>query len=234
MATFVLAHGAWSAAWAWRRLRPLMQASGHAFYAPTYTGLGERRHLVHEGLDLEAHIADVRAVIETEELSDITLLGHSYGGMVATGVADRVGDRISSLVYLDAFVPRDGQSVFDLLPVAAREGMEAATARDGDGWQLPPNPPPPDTSEDDQTWIARHRCNMPVGCFRQKLKLGAEPSCPRHYIYALKTSPGDPFGQFAERARSEAGWTLHELDVSHSPNITAPDLLMQTLNGIVA
>jgi len=234
MATFVLAHGAWSAAWAWRRMRPLMRESGHDFFAPTYTGLGEKEHLAHAGLNLETHIADVLGVIEAEELSDVVLLGHSYGGMVATGVADRARDRVSTLIYLDAFAPRDGQSVFDLLPEAARQRMEEGAERDGEGWQITPNPSPPDTAEEDLAWINRHRRKMPIGCFRQKLSIGAEPSCPRHYIYALRKSPGDPFGQFAERARSEPGWTLYERDFSHSPNVTAPAMLMETLDAIVS
>lgn len=233
MATFVLAHGAWSAAWAWRRLRPLMAASGHDFFAPTYTGLGEREHLAHPGIDLETHIADVQAVIETEELSDVVLVGHSYGGLVATGVAARLGDKIARLIYVDAFVPRNGDSLFDLIPAELRERMQAGAAAEGDGWLVPPNPTPPDTSPEDQAWISRHRCKMPIGCLSQKLAIDSEPACPRHFIYA-RIKPGiDPFRQFADRAQADEGWTLDELEVSHSPNVTAPELLMETLNRIV-
>ncbi|MEM1164180.1 MAG: alpha/beta fold hydrolase, partial [Pseudomonadota bacterium] len=111
MATFLLAHGAWNGGWAWRKLRPLMQAAGHDFWTPTYTGLGERAHLAHRGIDLDTHIADIMGVIEAEELQDIVLVGHSYGGMVATAVADRARDRVQRLIYVDAFAPRDGDSV---------------------------------------------------------------------------------------------------------------------------
>src|SRR5262245_10668912 len=90
MATIVLAHGAWSAAWAWKKMRPSFRAAGHEFFSPTYTGLGERAHLAHPEIDLGTHIQDVMAVLEFEDLKDVTLLGHSYGGMVATGVADRM------------------------------------------------------------------------------------------------------------------------------------------------
>src|SRR5262249_7881771 len=89
MATFLVAHGAWSAGWAWKKMRPLMAARGHALFAPTCTGLGERAHLAHRDINLETHIADVLAVLEIEDLRDVILIGHSYGGMVATGVADR-------------------------------------------------------------------------------------------------------------------------------------------------
>jgi pimeloyl-ACP methyl ester carboxylesterase len=109
MATFLLAHGAWSAGWAWKKMRPLMAAHGHQLFTPSYTGLGERAHLAHRDLNLESHIADMLAVLEFEALSDVILVGHSYGGMVATGVADCVRDKIRHLVYLDAFAPEDGK-----------------------------------------------------------------------------------------------------------------------------
>ena len=113
-ATFLVCHGAWSAGWAWKKMHPLMAASGHRLVTPTYTGLGERAHLANPSVDLETHIQDILNVIKYEDLRDIVLVGHSYGGMVATGVADRARDRISQLIYVDAFVPEDGQSLLDL------------------------------------------------------------------------------------------------------------------------
>lgn len=228
MTEIVLCHGAWSSVWAWTRMRPLMAEAGHRFWAPTYTGLGARLHLASPDVNLETHISDVMGVIETEELRDVVLLGHSYGGMVATGVADRAFDRVRQVIYLDAFVPGDGHSVFDLLPQDHRSRMSAAVEA-GDGWRIPPNPSPPDTAEADLDWIARHRVPMPVACFQQKLTLSAEPACPRHYIYARRNMPGDPFRPFYERAQSQSGWTAQALDVSHSPNITAPKTLMASL-----
>ena len=126
MATFVVCHGAWSAGWAWRKMRPLMKDAGHTLITPTYTGLGERGHLASPAVDLELHIRDVTAVLEFEDLTDVVLIGHSYGGMVATGVADRAGARIAQLVYLDAFVPQDGQSLFDLQSDATATRMRDA------------------------------------------------------------------------------------------------------------
>src|ERR1700724_4250982 len=119
LATILVAHGAWSAAWAWKKMRPLLRAAGHELLTPTYTGLGERAHLANPAIDLETHIRDVLGVLEFEDLRDVVLLGHSYGGMVATGVADRARDRVAKLIYLDAFVPQDGQSMLDLLPAGA-------------------------------------------------------------------------------------------------------------------
>ena len=100
MATIVLAHGAWSAAWAWKKMRPLFRSASHEFFSPTYTGLGERAHLSNQEVDLTTHINDVAAVLEFEDLKDVTLIGHSYGGMVATGVADKARRRIGQLLIL--------------------------------------------------------------------------------------------------------------------------------------
>src|SRR5437762_13305351 len=106
---FLVCHGAWSAGWAWKKMHPLMQAAGHRLVTPSYTGLGERVHLANPSIDLESHIEDVLNVIKYEDLRDIVLIGHSYGGMVATGVADRARDRVVQLIYVDAFVPKEGQ-----------------------------------------------------------------------------------------------------------------------------
>lgn len=230
---FLLCHGAWSGGWSWKKMHPLMAQAGHRLMAPTYTGLGEREHLASPGIDLDTHIQDILNVIRFEDLNDIVLLGHSYGGMVATGVADRARERVTQLIYLDAFVPRDGQSLFDLNE-GGREPMRKAAAA-GDGYRIPPNPPPPDTPQADLDWLDARRVNMPIKCCETKLKLAhGEPSMPRSYIYCKRTPPGDVFGQFAKRAKSEQGWHYFELDASHAPNVTAPEALMGVLNKIVA
>ncbi len=231
--TILVCHGAWSAGWAWKKMHPLMRAAGPRLLTPTYTGLGERAHLANPSIDLETHIQDVLNVIQYEDLRDIVLLGHSYGGMVATGVADRARDRIAQLIYLDAFVPNDGQSLLDLNE-PARERMREL-AKDGDGWRVPPNPSPPDTSPADLEWLTPRRVHMPVQCFETRLKLhGGELTLPRSYIYCTRIPPGDTFGQFAARTRSEGGWRYFEIDASHSPNVTAPEALMALLEKIIA
>ena len=231
--TFLLCHGAWSGGWSWKKMHPLMGQAGHRLVAPTYTGLGEREHLASPAVDLDTHIQDILNVIKFEDLNDIVLLGHSYGGMVATGVADRARERVTQLIYLDAFVPRDGQSLFDLNE-GGREPMRKAAAA-GDGYRIPPNPPPPDTPQADLDWLNARRINMPIKCCETKLKLGhGEPAMPRSYIYCKRISPADVFGQFARRAKSEDGWRYFELDASHAPNVTAPEVLMKTLQEIVA
>lgn len=234
MASIVLAHGAWSAAWAWKKMRPLFRAAGHDFFSPTYTGLGERAHLARPEVDLSTHIQDVLAVLEFENLTDVTLLGHSYGGMVATGVADKARERIARIVYIDAFAPNDGQSLFDLVGPKAEGNMRAGAAKDGDGWRLPINPMPPDTAPEDVAWASPRRRPQPIRTFEQKLKLESkELPPPRHYIYATRNGPGDVFRQFSTRAKSEAGWKSYELDCSHNPHITCPDALMALLTRIM-
>ena len=199
MATFLICHGAWSAAWAWKKVRPLLRAAGHEVFTPTYTGLGERAHHASRAVNLETHIADVMGVIECEDLTDIVLVGHSYGGMVATGVADRAGPRVARLVYVDAFVPEHGQSLNDLLPERARAQRQEATAQ-GDGWLVAPNPSPPDTSPEDLAWIAPRRRWQPAACFSQPIVLsGTHPAPPRTYVYCTRIGPDDVFGQFAAK-----------------------------------
>ena len=230
--TFLVCHGAWSAGWAWKKMHPLMAAAGHRLVTPTYTGLGERAHLANPSIDLETHIADILNVIKYEDLRDIVLIGHSYGGMVASGVADRARDRITQLIYLDAFVPDDGQSLLDLNEPARQRMQELASS--GDGWRVPPNPTPPDTAQADLDWLTERRVDMPIKCFEIKLKLhGGELTLPRSYIFASRITPADTFRRFAKRAKSEPGWRYFEIDASHSPHVTAPEALMTLLQGMV-
>jgi pimeloyl-ACP methyl ester carboxylesterase len=231
--TFLVCHGAWSAGWAWKKMHPLMRAAGHRLVTPTYTGLGERAHLANPSIDLETHIQDILNVIQYEDLRDIVLVGHSYGGMVATGVADRARDRVAQLIYIDAFVPRDGQSLLGLNEPAQQRMREMA--KSGDGWRIPPNPTPPDTPPADIAWLTERRVDMPIKCFEMGLKLeSGEPTLPRSYIYAMRATPADTFGPFAARAKSEQGWRYHEIDASHSPNVTAPEALTALLGKIIS
>src|ERR1700675_3292707 len=116
MTSFVLVHGAWHGSWCWKRVRRSLQEKGHEVFTPTLTGVADRSHLLSREVNLETHITDVVNLIQWEELSDVVLCGHSYGGLVISGVADRIPDRIGALVYLDAFVLEDGQSLHDVLP----------------------------------------------------------------------------------------------------------------------
>jgi pimeloyl-ACP methyl ester carboxylesterase len=224
--TFVVAHGAWSSAWAWKKMHPLMTERGHRLVVPTLTGLGERAHLAGPDVDLDTHISDVVNVLVYEDLRDVVLVGHSYGGMVATGVADRARDRVVQLIYLDAFVPEDGQSFFDL----TGQGDAVRSAAE-DGWRVPPNPSPPDTPSEDLAWINERRMHHPIGTLEQTLHLMNGPlTVPRHYILCTKS---EAFRRYADTAR-EAGWPVYELDASHNPHITMPEELASLLERIAA
>jgi pimeloyl-ACP methyl ester carboxylesterase len=209
-----------------------MQAAGHRLVTPSYTGLGERVHLANPSIDLETHIEDVLNVIKFEDLRDIVLVGHSYGGMVATGVADRAHDRVTQLIYIDAFVPEDGQSLLDLNEPDRQRLQEL---RQTGVWRVPPRPTSPDTAQADLEWLNARRVDMPVKCFDARLKLqGGKLTLPRSYIYATRITPADTFGQFAKRTKSDPAWRYFEIDASHSPNVTAPEALMALLQEIVA
>jgi len=232
MATFVVAHGAWGAGWIWKKMRPLMAARGHRLITPTLTGLGERVHLAGPDVDLETHIADILGVLEFEDLSGVILIGHSYGGTVATGVADRAPKRVGTVVYLDAFVPRDGESAYDCLPEATRAQRQSG-ASGGDGWRIPPGPMPPDTPEADRKWAEPLRVPQPERTFSQKLKFrNGGPQQPRHYIYCTRKPPDDRFRPFFERAVAEKWAGAYEIDASHNPHVTCPDVLADLLDRI--
>jgi pimeloyl-ACP methyl ester carboxylesterase len=231
--TIVVVHGASTGGWAWKKMPPLLASAGHRLLAPTLTGLGERSHLAAPSNDLDTHIEDVVNVLRWEDLRDVVLVGHSYGGAVATGVADRARDRVAQLIYLDAFVPREGQAVGDLVPngVAALQ----ASAKALDGWRVPPRPIQPDTSDADRRWIHERLVPQSLKCFTTPLRLrGGEVSVPRAFIYCKRFTGPDNFGPFAARARTEKGWRYHELDATHSPHITAPGQLAALLMKLVA
>jgi pimeloyl-ACP methyl ester carboxylesterase len=223
--TFLVCHCAWSAGWAWRKMRSRLHAPPRSLlFTPTLTGVGERAHLAAPQVDLDTHIRDVLGVIEMEDLSDITLIGHSYGGMVATGVADRAHGRITRLIYLDAFVPQDGKSLY---------GLIGTPTPDPANWRVPPRPTPPDTSEEDVRWVTPRRMPQPLATFTTPLRLTSKDGLPpRGYIRCTRAAPDDPLAASAAHAR-EAGWPYVEIDASHNPHVTAPDLLAKALADLV-
>lgn len=223
MATFVLVHGAWHSGWCWKRLTPLLRAAGHEVFTPTLAGLGERAHLLAPSVNLETHVQDVLGVLECEDLGQVWLVGHSYGGMVIAGVADRATRRLAHLVYLDAFVPRDGQSLYDLVPPERRALYDEWARTRGEGFRLPP--PPLEyfgvTEEADLRWAGPRVSPQPLATFTQPARLtGAAAAVPRTYIACLRHT--GPFRPFAQRAQSEPGWRYRELDAVHDIMITAP------------
>jgi pimeloyl-ACP methyl ester carboxylesterase len=222
--TIVIVHGAWGGSWAWRKVDSMLREKGFNVYRPQLTGLGERVHLSRPDIGLSTHIDDVVNTILFEDLHDIILVGHSYGGMVITGVADRVPDRIRRLVYLDAFVPNDGESAMTLV------GSHADWLKNmikGDyivpGWVKPDQPPPKDVPQ-------------PVKTFTETivLKNKAGFKVPASYILTVeagKEPKDDDFWPQSQRAK-ERGWPVLQLSADHNAQWSAPEALVEMLSGI--
>lgn len=218
--TFVLVHGAWAGGWVFRDFEPLLRERGAAVYRPTLTGLGDRRHLSSPEVDLDTHVRDVVNLLIFEELTEVVLVGHSYGGMVISGVAEEVPERIRRLVYLDAALPRDGESLADLLP-------SILDSAEGDvlvpGWASPEAPYPKDVPQSLRTVTQPIELAGTVG--------GGIPG--RYVLTREAEGADDAFGWAAERAR-DLGWTVHEMITGHLPHRSRPvetaELLMRIAN----
>ncbi|HEX5108237.1 MAG TPA: alpha/beta hydrolase [Vicinamibacterales bacterium] len=232
--TFVLVHPAWHGAWVWKKVAPLLRESGHLVLTPTLTGLGERSHLAGPEVGLDSHVTDVVNELTNRDLHDVVLVGHSSSGAVITGAADRVPGRITRLIYLDAFVPADGQAVFDLITPARRQALEALVSAEGNGWLLPRFAPVPwetivrdlwgVTDNDDVRWMLEHLGPTPVGHFRDPVKRrdAAAERLARDYIRCLQFS-NPSFDRHAAMAQHDSLWRYRELSASHHAAVTIPD-----------
>lgn len=234
---FVLVHGAWHGGWAWKKLRPLLQAAGHDVFTPTLTGLGERRHLANPAIDLTTHIDDVLGVLELENLSDIVLVGHSYAGMVITGVAASAASRISHLVYLDAFLPDDGKSLNDYVP-AMVPGYEQSVSRDGNGWRLPfagalTLEALGISDADDKRWMAPRMGEQPYKTFKQPVYAPAAKLATLSRVYLL-SSNRPHYLAAAERAGQQGFSVVHIPGAGHDVMVTQPKALADALLSLAA
>jgi pimeloyl-ACP methyl ester carboxylesterase len=220
MGTFVLVHGAWHGSWCWSRVRRALQQQGHEVFTPTLTGVGERSHLLAEQVDLQTHILDVVNLIRWEELDDFVLCGHSYGGMVVSGVADRIPERLRSLVFLDAFVPEHGESLADFAPVSGDQLI--------DGWKSTPiSAAAFGVNLADRAWVDRQCTVQSVACFQQPVQLtgGISRIKSIHYLYASGWAGyQSPFHPFYEKARAR-GWRTSEVDCGHDVMIDRADVV---------
>lgn len=237
MATFVIVHGAWSGGHAWRWVRPLLRAAGHDVVTPSLTGLGKRAHLATPATDLDTHIADVDAVLHYEDLSDVVLVGHSYGGMVIAGVADHVPERIGRLVYLDADVPLEGESMMDHVPADERAGYEEAARDRGDGWRVPPpfpDPLPPGLPAE-VVWVVSRMAPHPLATMTQPLHLEhGDTDLPRTFVLCTEGKENEFEPPYVARVRSDPSWRFVELAANHVAHVTAPEKLTATLLDLVA
>jgi len=230
MADFVLVHGAWHGAWCWKRILPGLWAAGHRAFAVTLTGTGERAHLLSPDIRLATHIDDVAAVIEAEEMQDAILVGHSYAGIVITGVADRMPERIGRLVYLDAVVPAPGESWSSTHPEDTRANRRASIAATG---IIPPADPALfGLAGEDAAWVARRNRPHPGSVYDDPLQFDAAriAALPRSFIDC--TDPALPtIAVMRRRVREQPGWQVHEIATGHDPMISAPDALLRVLLG---
>jgi len=233
MSVYVLVHGAWGGSWCWKEIRRALQARGHEVYTPTLTGVGERSHLLSQQVDLNTHISDVVNLIRWEDLSEVVLCGHSYGGCVVTGAADRVADRISALVYVDAFVPDNGQSLHDTLPADQRDAQVKGALTRGDGWKVPPIPAEIfNVNLRDRDWVNQQRTPQSLATFQQPLQLTGAIERIKNITYILATGwEHSPFPQFYEKAKAK-GWKTLTIDCGHDVMLDKREELLQILLSI--
>lgn len=234
MATFVLVHGAWHGSWCWKRVRRALQAQGHDVFAPTLTGVAERSHLLSRQVNLETHILDVENLMRWEELSDVVLCGHSYGGCVISGVADRVPDRIRALVYLDAFVLEAGENLAQHVPeVQYKQLLEGAKAV-GEGWKVPPIPAEVfNVNAGDREWVNRQCTMQPLETFQQPISLSGGLRKIKNVTFILATGfvEGSPFPPFYEKAKAK-GWKTITVPCGHDVMLDLPEELTRVLLGV--
>lgn len=234
-ATFLLVHGAFHGGWCYSRVADILRAAGHRVFTPTLTGLGERSHLYSPAINASTHIRDVLNVMAFEELDDVVLAGHSYGGQVITGVADAVPERIRALVYLDAFVGRDGKSTLDMdAPAAVAAHTESA--RFNGGHTIPPLPAAVfGVNAADRAWVDRLCTPQPFATFAERLSLTGrhEEIARRAYVFAKGWTT--PFGPTFETVRARGRWMTYEFDGGHDVMIDQPretaDVLLAAAAG---
>jgi pimeloyl-ACP methyl ester carboxylesterase len=241
MPNFVLVHGAWHGGWCYRDTANELRARGHVVVTPTLTGVGERFHASSEAITLETHIRDVVGCIEAEELDEIVLCGHSYGGMVITGVADRMAERIKTLVYLDAFVPEHGDSCNGLLPkalgpeVAQRflEGIRSVAGEQHSGMVAPLSAEMFNVSPERRDWVNRRCVPQALATFEMPILLSGRAEVIKRRIFILADDwDPSPFRFFARKYESVAGWHIMKMRCGHSVMVDMPNELAAVLDDL--
>ncbi len=231
--SFVLVHGAWHGGWCWRRVADRLVRRGHRVFTPTLTGLGERAHLLDEKTDLSTHIEDVARVIECEDLERLVLVGHSYGGMVVSGVAERAEQKIASIVFLDAFVPENGKCLLDYVPAERRKENEALAAKSG-GRTLPPLAAEWfKVNENDCAWVDAKCTPHPFASFTEKARLsGARERIARKTYVRAGGYPSVYFSGFLAQLGADPTWRTYELSCGHDIMVDMPERLAEILEEV--
>ncbi len=234
MSTFVLIHGAWHGGWAWQRIVPALRAAGHDVHTPTLTGLSDRAHTLTPQVGLSTHITDVVGLLEGYDLTDVVLVGHSYAGQIVTGVADRVPERLTRRIHLDAFVGDDGEAAVDLLPATVAGHWREAAEGPGFGWLVPPRSLAKlgVTDQADLDWLTPRLTPHPWLTYTEPLHLtGKADQVPAAFIECVGWMR--VFRTQAEKAAAR-GWPSHEIATGHEAMVTAPDELAALLLDIAA
>ena len=225
MTTFILLHGAWGGGWQWRDVAVHLRNAGHTVFTPTLTGLGERSHLIQREVDLDTHIRDIERVITYEMLEDFALVAHSYGGMVATAIADAMPERLRALIYIDAALPRDGEAMLDIVSAERKRTVIRLAEEKGDGYRVP-------ETLVLETGIAdkavredflKRMCPHPLGALQQPIRLrGDFAKVPRKaYVFAALNN-SHRFREYRDWAADQPDWTAETLECQHFPMVTMP------------
>jgi pimeloyl-ACP methyl ester carboxylesterase len=234
MSTFVVVHGGFGGAWEWTPVARRLRARGHEVFTPTLTGMGERAHLAAPEVAVDTHVEDIVAVLEREDLHDVVLCAHSYGGVPVTGAADRVPERVRLLIYIDALVPRHGESALDLLP--AWFGAQARATADTRGRVPMPamlEPPPGWIDEEQRIRYVQRLRPQPLRTFSEPIRLsGAVDALPTAFLRCTSAElPGDPIAASAARMRAR-GCAYRELAAPHDPQALDPDGTAELLHEL--
>jgi pimeloyl-ACP methyl ester carboxylesterase len=237
MATFVLVHGGGHGGWCYKLVARLLQARGHVVYAPSLPGMGEHTHELRPGIDLDTHIDDVAALLRSEDLIDAILVGHSYGGMVITGAADRAPERVGHRVYLDAAYPRDGESLHEHAFESIDAARQALYVENGVELVMKPDPSHPGFfgvhDPELAQWTYERLTPQPWACFAQKLVLRGEAAMraiPESHIICTATIPGRDM----ERLMANSQGRVWHIDTGHDLMLTEPEWTADKLELVAA
>jgi pimeloyl-ACP methyl ester carboxylesterase len=227
--TFVLVHGAWHGGWCWRRVSDLLEKKGHKVFSPTMTGLGERSHLLDAKINLATHVTDIVNVIKWESLNDIVLVGHSYAGIIISGVAEELREAIGSIVFLDAFVPENGDNLAAKASQPVRESIAAAVEK-GETVMKPVSAAVFRVNEKDRGWVDAMCTPHPLATFTDKITItGARERIAKKAYIRAKGYPSIPFDSAQERLKATDSWRIYEVPCGHDVMVDMPERLTEIL-----
>jgi pimeloyl-ACP methyl ester carboxylesterase len=227
--TFVLVHGAWHGGWCWRRVADHLEGKGHKVFTPTMTGLGERSHLLTKDINLATHITDIVNVIKWEGLKDIVLVGHSYGGVIISGVAEQAHDKIASIVFLDAFMPENGDALSERTTKERQEAI-AALVKKGEIGMKPVTAAVFQVNEKDRAWVDGMCTPHPIATLTDRIAItGARDKIAKRAYIRAKGYANEPFDATQAKAKAAGGWRVYEVPCGHDVMVDMPDRLTEIL-----